>query len=151
MRGTKGAKPRVPRVDKRGGARAGAGRPPGVPWQEIEREAMAGAPYDEIVGGLDIPPEFLQDAAVQERIKGIVDRGNTKFKLRLRRAIKKRGIDDGSVNSLALMARNNLEWDQQFQGGGQGAPDTAGIGIRIAEVLEKLAKRPPAAAEGPCA
>jgi len=130
---------------RQGGARAGAGRKPGpqagrVPWREIERAAAAGAPYDEIVGGIDIAPEDLQDRATQERIRGSVERGNLKFKLRLRRAIKKRGIEQGSVNSLALMARNALDWDQQLAQQGQQPPDMAGVGVRLVELIEKLAK-----------
>lgn len=132
---------------RQGGARTGAGRKPGaqpgrVPWREIARAAAAGAPYEEIVGGIDIAPEDLQDPVTQERIRGEVERGNTKFKLRLRRAIKKRGIEDGSVNSLALMARNALDWDQQLAQQGQQQPDLAGVGLRLAELIEKLARRP---------
>jgi len=111
-----------------------------VPWREIERAAAAGSPYEEIVGGIDIALEDLQDRATQEQIRGVVERGNLKFKLRLRRAIKKRGIEQGSVNSLALMARNALDWDQQLAQQGQQPPDMAGVGVRLVELIEKLAK-----------
>lgn len=141
-------KPVAHRLDTRGGARKGAGRKPGVPWREIERAANAGSPYEEIVAGVAIAASDLQNPAVQERIKVVVEQGNAKYKLRLRRAIKKRGIEEGSVNSLALMARNSLDWDQQMAQQGTQAPDLAGVGVRLVELVEKLAKRPPT--EGAC-
>lgn len=125
----------------RGGARAGAGRKPDpVPWGRVRKAAEAGAPYEEIISGLEIPAEALQQRAVQEKLRTEIDKGNTKFKLRLRAAIKYRGIKEGSVNSLALMARNALDWDQQLAQA-QAPPDLTGIGARLADLVEKAVKR----------
>ena len=137
-RGAK-AKPRPPHPGRhakkyaglrgQGGARPGAGRKPGpVPWRAVQRAAESGAPFEEIVAGLEISVDALQDKDIQEQMRAIIDRGNFKFKLRLRRAIKKRGIDEGSVNSLALMARNTLERDQALAQV-QAAPDLTALGI----------------------
>lgn len=107
----------------------------------MKRHAEAGATYDRIVLGLEIPPEALQEPAVQERLRQLVDRGNAKYDLQLGRALKRRGIKEGSVNVLLGAARNRLDWDQQLAQQ-QGVPDLEGVGARLTDLLDKLARRP---------
>lgn len=113
----------------------------------MQRHAEAGSTYDRIVLGLEIPAEALQDREVQERLRLVVDRGNAKYDLQLGRALKRRGIKEGSVNVLLGAARNRLDWDQQLVQA-TGAPDLEGVGARLADLIEKLAKRSPQTSAG---
>jgi len=113
-----------------------------VPWRAIQAAAEAGVPYDDIIGGIDIHPTDLSSPATQERIRAIVDRGNKQYKIELYTAVRRASLrKKPSVNTLALGARNVLDWDQQFDATGQGEPDLVGVGVRLTEIIEKLAKR----------
>lgn len=122
-----------------------------MPWREIEEAAAAGVGYDDIVGGIDIHPSDLSDPATQEKLRAVVDRGNKRYKIELFRAVRRGALrKKPSVNTLALGARNVLDWDQQFDASGTTEPDLVGVGVRLAEIIEKLSKRQPAAAGAPC-
>jgi hypothetical protein len=145
VRGTLGAKGR--REKAASGNPKGAGRKPGaqagkVPWRAIQDAAVAGVPYDDILGGIDIHPSDLSNPETQERIRAIVERGNKQYKIELYTAVRRASLrKKPSVNTLALGARNVLDWDQQFDPAGQGEPDLVGVGVRLSEIIEKLSKR----------
>lgn len=142
-----------PTPPKHGGARAGAGRPPStkpptdagvsaIPWQLVQKHAEAGAPEREITTALGITEAMLQDRPTADRFKITIDRGHAVYKLALRDQIKARGHRTskgaGSVNALALQARNHLDWDrdipQQMM-----APDLVGARERLRDTLTRLA------------
>jgi hypothetical protein len=138
---TGGTRKRKPSSAGHGGARAGAGRPKGIPWDKIKRAARAGAPYDDIVAAY-VGAVQLADKANQEKLREIIDEGHAHNRVNLRLAIAKRGLEDGSVNLLLGKARNELDpqWDSQNVAQA-GVPDTLGAAERLGEILDKLGRK----------
>ncbi len=130
---------------QRGGERAGAGRPAAgeIPWKKVQEHAEDGAPEAEIIRGLAIPEAALQDPAVLARFRAAIDAGHGRYKLALRRSINRRGQRTtdkaGSVNALALQARNVLDWDKQLPTQ-EAEPDLTTARQRLRDILERLAK-----------
>lgn len=109
------------RKGRSGGPRPGAGakrrRAVPVPWRRVEAAARVGATEEEIVRGLPLPPGALEDPANLTRFRDALAVGHALYRLDLRTLIKRRGRrtveQAGSVNALALQARNVLDWDTQ--------------------------------------
>lgn len=136
---------------RHGGPRPGAGRPPRggdsapagpIPWKDVERYATSGAPEAEIATALGITEAVLQDRVVADRFRAAIVRGHAQFKVGLREQIKLRGNKTnkgaGSVNALALQARNHLDWDREVPQQ-LAAPDLAGARERLRDTLIRLA------------
>lgn len=131
-------------VPKRGGARPGAGRPAAgeIPWAQVERYAAAGGLEPEISVAFGITEAQLQDRTTAERYRQALAKGHARYKLELREQIKERGMrtakGSGSVHSLALQARNHLEWDRETQ---QHLlpPDLSAARDRLRDTLVRLA------------
>jgi hypothetical protein len=140
-----------------GGRRPGAGRPrsPGKPappprppvppinWKAVREAADAGADEREIIRGLGIPDEALQDPATLAQLRAEITAGHARQKLELRRTIRNRGLKTlkgaGSVNALALQARNVLEWDKELPTQ-EVEPDLGTARQRLRDLLVKLAQ-----------
>lgn len=131
----------------RGGKRAGAGRPQTkpkqLPWKLIREAAAAGADEGVIVRALGIPDVLLEDAANLTQFRDEIARGLAIYKLELHKTIKQRGRKTtksaGSVNALALQARNVLEWDKQLPTQ-EVEPDLGTSRQRLRDLLTKLAQ-----------
>lgn len=132
------------KVSKRGGRRAGAGyvAPGGIPWAQVREAAEAGVGQDDIAEALEISQETLNDPDTLSRFQAVVKRGNAWARLQLQAAIAKRGTRTtkgaGSVNALALRARNLLDWDKGLVEQ-EAEPDLRNAHIRLRATLEKLA------------
>lgn len=89
-----------------------------IPWAKVREAAEAGALEAEIVKGLGLSEFALEDSATLTRFRDEVTRGHARYKLDLRREIKRRGEKTrrgaGSVNALSLQARNHLDWDKMI-------------------------------------
>jgi len=134
----------------RGGVRPGAGRPrtkpkptPALPWARIREAAEAGAEEPEIVRALEISEFALAEPANLTRFREEIARGHALLKLELRKTIRRRGQRTskgaGSVNALALQARNILEWDKQLPSQEQ-EPDLGTARQRLRDLFAKLAQ-----------
>lgn len=135
-------------IVRNGGARPGAGRPRGVPWETIQRLVeRTGAPLDEVLALKSIPPSCLEDPAIITRIRDVVERAQMVFRTTIREALVKKGVGSQSVTALLGLARNTsgLEFDKQTAASGAGEPDLVGLEAKIDELLERLAKKARAA------
>jgi hypothetical protein len=129
-----------------GGKQAGAGRPKvrpeKLPWKLIEAAAQAGATELEIVRAYGITEAALSDPAILARFREELSRGHARQALGLRIQIQRRGTKttegSGSVNALALQARNILDWDKQLPAQ-ETEPDLGTARQRLKDSLEKLA------------
>jgi hypothetical protein len=142
-----------------GGRRGGSGRPgrakgarkplqtsakpPKVDWRAVRENADAGATEQAIVRGLGIPDEALADPVVLTRFRAEISAGHGRYELELRKAIRKRGLKTtkaaGSVNALALQARNILDWDKQLPAQ-ETEPDLGTARQRLRDLFVKLAE-----------
>lgn len=128
-------------IVRAGGARPGAGRPAGMPWQEIERHARAGAALDDILKGLpSLKVEALEDPANVERLRAVVEAGNAAYRLSLQRSMHRKA-KSGSVHAQALLARNHMHFDQQTGMGNGEAPDVTGIANKLLELIERATRK----------
>lgn len=137
----------------RGGARQGAGRPrkhPAkprprykLPLAAIRAAAEAGATESEIVRAHRIPDEALSDPAMLTQFRDELSDGHARYALELRKSIKRRGLRTtkgaGSVNALALQARNILDWDKQLPAQ-ETEPDLGTARQRLRDLLVRLAE-----------
>ena len=140
-----------------GGPRTGAGRPPKklkaappapkpapppIDWRSVSEAAEAGADETEIIRALGISELALEDPANLTRFRDDIARGHARYKLELRKIIKARGQKTtrsaGSVNALALQARNLLDWDKQIPTQ-EVEPDLGTARQRLRDLFVKLA------------
>jgi hypothetical protein len=123
--------------------------PDGVDWANVAKWARTGADEDEIVAALGLPRAAPRP--ILERIREEIARGKALQRLDVRVAMRKRGIHEGSVNTLKTIAREVLGWGRnEFQEGGP--PDLAELERVLLEQLDKLERRGgpgPAAGEEP--
>jgi hypothetical protein len=130
-----------------GGRRTGAGRPrvrpKTLPWQLIRRAAANRATEAEIISALRIPDSALADPAVPARFREEISIAHARHDLELRHSIRRRGLRTtrhaGSVNALAMQARNSLDWDRQVPAE-EGEPDLATSRQRLRDMLMRLAE-----------
>jgi len=136
----------------RGGARRGSGpkakeRVEAAPvaaeidWVQVKRFADIGSSEAEIIQGLGITDAQLKDSAVAQRLRAAVTQGTAFKALVLQETIHKVAMGDskGGANTLALEARNRLDWDKQI-GTQEQAPDLTSAHARLRLTLERLAK-----------
>jgi hypothetical protein len=137
----------------RGGRRAGSGRPrskpappprlPELPWAQIKAAAEDGAEEGDVIRDLRISEAQLADPVVLARFRDVVAAGNGRYRIDLRATIKRRGQKTtkaaGSVNALALQARNKLDWDKTIPTQ-EVAPDLGTARQRLRDLLVKLAQ-----------
>ena len=113
-----------------------------VPWKRVLEAAKAGAQENEIVSAMGLEP-MLADQTLLTRFRDELARGHASYRLQLRTAIKRRGLRSwersGSVNALALQARNILEWDKQIPTQ-EMEPDLGTARQRLRDLLVKLAE-----------
>lgn len=129
-----------------GGSRGG-GRPrkhpPKLPWRRITRNAKAGATEEEIVRGLQLNVQALNDPVTLTKFRDVIASGHAAYRLHLRQAIKLRGLRThegaGSVNALALQARNVLDWDSQIPAQ-ETEPDLGTARQRLRDLIVRLAE-----------
>jgi hypothetical protein len=142
MAGTKG---------KGGGRRPGAGRhrkrpakpkPIELPWMMIREAAAAGATEAEILKAYRIEETALGDPPTLARFRTELEGGLARYKIGLRMSIKDRGNRTrrgaGSVNALALQARNYLDFDKQIPAQ-ETEPDLGTARQRLEDLGEKMA------------
>lgn len=132
---------------RRGGARPGSGRPPapkGLDWAAVRRYAETHAPEAEIRTALEITDAQLGPAET-ERLRNEIAKGHAVYRLKLREEIARRGRKtrsdgtDGSVNALALQARNTLDWDKQVPTQ-EVPPDLGTARQRLGDLILRLAQ-----------
>jgi hypothetical protein len=108
----------------------------------VQEHAENGSPETDIVLAMGITEEQLRDPQVAQRLRDIVTRGNAKKRLLVRARVgargRKTGKGAGSVNALALEARNLLEWDRQQQTQEE-PPDLTSALPRLKLTLERIA------------
>jgi hypothetical protein len=109
----------------------------------VRAAAIAGAVEEEILRGLQISEAALADPATLTRFRDEIAQGHARYKLELRVAIKKRSLrtseNAGSVNALALQARNILDWDKQLPAQ-EAQPDLGTARQRLRDLFVKLAE-----------
>ncbi len=129
-------------IVRRGGARPGAGRPAGVPWQALRRRvSTTGATLEELLALPELA-RFLDDETVMEQLRVEVEQSQRVFRLNVREALAKKGLKSKSVSALLGIARNTAGLDFDSQSIPQsGAPDVAGLANKIDDLLERLAKK----------
>jgi hypothetical protein len=131
---------------KHGGKRAGAGYvgPGDIAWARVREAAEVGSTEEDIVAALGISAATLADPDTLARFRAVVTLGNARARLELQAAIAKRGTRTvrgaGSVNALALRARNLLDWDKGLIAQ-EVAPDTSAAHSRLRQTLERLAAK----------
>jgi hypothetical protein len=112
-------------------------------WSRVQEYAEAGATEQDIIAGLGISEEALRKPEIAQRLHDIVAKGNALARLELQTAIHSRGKKSpkgaGSVNALALRARNLLDWDRQTAMQ-EPPPDLTAAHARLRLTLERLAK-----------
>jgi hypothetical protein len=117
-------------------------RPGGIAWAKVREFAEAGCDEEDITEALRISTETLNHPETRARFLDVVRRGNALARRQLQAAIAKRGTRTvkgaGSVNALALRARNLLKWDSGLEEQ-ESAPDLADAKARLRLTLEKLA------------
>ena len=135
-----------------GGARHGTGRPrgkpkpspppPALPWVAIRDAAAAGATEAEILKAYGIDEGQLADPVMLARFRQELETGLARYKIALRMAIKDRGNRTrrgaGSVNALALQARNHLDFDKLIPAQ-ETEPDLGTARQRLADLGAKMA------------
>lgn len=127
-----------------GGARPGGGRVKagGIPFAQVREYAEAGCTAEDITEALGISQETLNDPETLARFRDVVKRGNAMGRLLLQEAIAKRGRRTvkgaGSVNALAIRARNLLDWDKGLTEQ-EPSPDLTSAHARLRCTFEKLA------------
>jgi len=108
----------------------------------IREAAAAGATEAEILKAYGIEEAALADAGVLARFRTELERGLARFKIGLRMSIKDRGNRTrrgaGSVNALALQARNHLDFDKQVPAQ-ETEPDLGTARQRLEDLGEKMA------------
>jgi len=116
----------------------------GLPWSEIITAARAGVDERRIMDAYRLDEQNLRDLGVLERFRQEVHAGNAFKEVHLRVEIDTRGKQSrrnaGSVNILALEARNVLKWDRQ-QKSQEKVPDLASAKERLRTTLERLAEQ----------
>jgi len=109
----------------------------------VREAASFGSPEETIIRGLDIPESALLNQAELARFRREIAIGHAKYELELRRAIRSRGQKSGrwagSVNALALQARNILDWDKQIPAQ-ETEPDLGTARQRLRDLFALLAK-----------
>lgn len=114
-----------------------------LPWTLIRQAAEAGTPPNVIIDAYALPLARLELPGVKERFQRTMREGHAVYEIQLRLDIKWRGKytkrNAGSVNALALQARNILDWDRGLEGQDQ-APDLGTARQRLRDLFEKLAK-----------
>jgi hypothetical protein len=130
--------------DKRGGRRAGAGRPRTINWKAVEKAFDApGATEQTVIKALEIPDVVLENPEILARLRRCADVARAKYELQLRGAIRDRGLHTkrgaGSVNALALQARNLLDWDRQMPTQ-ETQPDLTTARQRLSDLFGRLAE-----------
>ena len=114
----------------------------GLPWQKVQEAAEAGAEEAEIIRGLEIAEASLQDQATLARFRDVIAVGRARYLLELRKTIKARGLRTrkgaGSVNALALQARNQLDWDKLLPSQ-ETEPDLGTARQRLKDLLVRAA------------
>lgn len=109
----------------------------------VQRYAEAGASEADIVAALKITEEQLKDPVASSKLRETVAHGNALARVELLATIHVRGRESlpgaGSVNALALRARNLLDWDKQAVTQDP-APDLASAKASLRVTLERLAR-----------
>jgi hypothetical protein len=109
----------------------------------VREAAEAGAEETEIIRALEIPESALEDQVVLTRFRDSIAVGHARFLLELRQAIRRRGLRTpkgaGSVNALALQARNHLDWDKLLPAQ-ETEPDLGTARQRLKDLLARLAE-----------
>jgi hypothetical protein len=117
-------------------------KPGGIAWAQVRQFAEAGCNEEDIVAALAISSETLNDPETLARFQGMVKRGNALARILLQESIAKRGTRTikgaGSVNALALRARNLLAWDKGLEEQVP-PPDQRGAHAALRNTLERLA------------
>ena len=105
--------------------------------------AEVGGEEGEIIRALGISEAALKDPINLQRFRDEISTGHARYKLELRRTIHKRGQRTsktaGSVNALALQARNCLDWDRPLQTQ-ETEPDLGTARQRLRDLFVKLAQ-----------
>jgi hypothetical protein len=140
-----------------GGARNGAGRrsPRGAGGERAPKSALApflpairaaaeaGSEENEIVRALRIPDSVLADPAVLTEFRGELAAAHARYAVELRQEIRRRGKrstkNAGSVNALALQARNVLDWDRELPNQ-ETEPDLGTARQRLRDLFVQLAR-----------
>jgi hypothetical protein len=108
----------------------------------IREAAAAGATEAEILKAYRIEETALGDPATLARFRTELEGGLARYKIGLRMSIKDRGNRTrrgaGSVNALALQARNYLDFDKQLPAQ-ESEPDLGTARQRIKDLVVKLA------------
>lgn len=114
-----------------------------MPWKKIQEAAASGAEEVEIVRGLEISEVSLQNQVTLARFRDVIAVGRARFLLELRRTIKARGLRTnkgaGSVNALALQARNYLDFDKLLPSQ-ETEPDLGTSRQRLKDLLVRAAE-----------
>jgi len=118
-------------------------KPASLPWKKIQEAAASGAEEPEIVRGLEISEASLQNQVTLARFRDVIAVGRARFLLELRRTIKARGLRTnkgaGSVNALALQARNYLDFDKLLPSQ-ETEPDLGTSRQRLKDLLVRAAE-----------
>jgi hypothetical protein len=97
----------------------------------------------EVIRALGISELALADPVNLTRFRDELARGHALYKLELRQTIRQRGQRSsksaGSVNALALQARNILEWDKQLPTQ-ETEPDLGTARQRLRDLFVKLSQ-----------
>lgn len=109
----------------------------------IRAAAEAGANETEIIRALGLPDALLADAGVLTKFRAEIVSGHARYAIDLRQQIRRRGLrtsnTSGSVNALALQARNILDWDKLLPAQ-ESEPDIATARQRLRDLFVKLAQ-----------
>jgi hypothetical protein len=113
-----------------------------VPWAKVRQFAQAGADEVRILRGLGLEEQRLRELGCWDRFQRDVAQWNQQGQLELLSDIRDRSKrskrNSGSVNAMALRARNQLGWDRQVLGQ-ESEPDLSVAHERLREELVKLA------------
>ena len=138
-----GVRPGAVRKSTRKNSRERPSKKPSIDWISVEFFAKNGISEADIRASLGISDTFL-DAVATDRFKTLVARGHARHRVDLELRINRRGVRtseaDGSVNILALQARNKLDWDRQIPTQ-EAEPDLGTARLRLGDLLVRLAQQ----------
>ena len=108
----------------------------------VREAAAVGATEAEIIKAYGLEESALADPATLMRFRAELEAGLARYKIALRMMIKDRGTRTrrgaGSVNALALQARNLLDFDKQIPAQ-ETEPDLGTARQRLEDLGEKMA------------